>query len=291
MHGAEYSALVMELLGPTLYSVWAAIGERFSIKTLLMIIDQTVETVGHVHRCGYVHRDISPSNFLLNGSPAADRIQLVDFGQAKRVAAPTGGLGFGPFQGVPASITRRRSSVPRPVVGTPRFASVWSHAGHEAAYRDDMESLGYLWIYLARGRLPWQGIRETSGRDKIARIGQLKASISVEELCAGLPIEFASYMNYVRSLRPIDVPDHDAIRNLFQALGEQLGVGLYDRQFDWSQSSPPASSAVVNTTAVKKFFFEPPTDIPVGALTNHVNNLSTSCGCEVEDSSPAPVSQ
>lgn len=270
MHGSEYSAMVMDLLGPTLYAVWAAIGERFSAKTLLMIIDQTVETVGHVHRCGFVHRDISPSNFMLNATPAADRIQLIDFGQAKRVAgSPSIGRGSGAFQFVPAA-ARQRSSLPKPVVGTPRFASVWSHAGCDAAFRDDMESLGYLWIYLARGRLPWQGIRDCNGPAKIARIGQMKAAITAEELCEGLPTEFVTYMNYARSLKPYDTPDHDGVRELFRGLADRLEIGEYDWEFDWSES--PSSSGGISPTVNAKYFF--PTRADKSEATQRLNNAA-----------------
>jgi len=65
MHGSDYNVLVMDLLGPTLYGVWARLGHRLSMRTLLAIVDQTLETIGHVHSRGFVHRDISPSNFML----------------------------------------------------------------------------------------------------------------------------------------------------------------------------------------------------------------------------------
>jgi len=107
MHGSEYSMLVMELLGPTLYSVWSQLGQHFSMKTLLMVVDQTLEIISQVHGRGYVHRDISPSNFMLG--PTKDQIFLIDFGQSKRPVTKM----------IPAA--RHRFSFARPIVGTPRF--------------------------------------------------------------------------------------------------------------------------------------------------------------------------
>ena len=61
-----------------------------------------------------------------------------------------------------------------------------------------MEALGYILIYFLTGSLPWQKIRACSKSMKIELICEKKASVSVADLCVGIPSEFAVYMNYVR---------------------------------------------------------------------------------------------
>ncbi len=41
------------------------------------------------------------------------------------------------------------------MVGTPRYASISAHKGHEQGRKDDLESIGYTFIYLLNNHLPW----------------------------------------------------------------------------------------------------------------------------------------
>jgi len=119
LHGSEYAMMVMDLLGKTLYELWVECGSKFTMKTVLMLIDQMLAVIQHVHRNNIVHRDISVSNFLTGAGENHSQIHLIDFGHAKKVSA-------GLF--VPAR-TRKRVVLPKPMVGTPRFASVFCHMG------------------------------------------------------------------------------------------------------------------------------------------------------------------
>lgn len=104
----------------------------------------------------------------------------------------------------------------------------------DQSWGDDLESLGYMFVYFARGSLPWQGLKAATDDEKLELIKQKKISLSGEELCQDLlPTEFARYINYTRSLDPRDKPNYRYIRNLFRNRFKSEGFE-YDHVFDWT---------------------------------------------------------
>lgn len=50
------------------------------------------------------------------------------------------------------------------IVGTCRYAAIRMHFGHYQSRRDDLESLGYVLLYLYYGNLPWQDVKHKDAR-------------------------------------------------------------------------------------------------------------------------------
>jgi hypothetical protein len=97
------------------------------------------------------------------------------------------------------------------MTGTQRYASVHTHYGSESSRRDDVESLGYVLIYLAGGILPWQSLT----RVNVAEVGRLKARTTPYQLCKGLPHAYRYYMENVRALSFDQRPDYDLLASYF----------------------------------------------------------------------------
>ena len=116
--------------------------------------------------------------------------------------------------------------------GTARYMSINTHLGREQSRRDDLESLGHVFMYFLRGGLPWQGLRAATNKQKYEKIGEKKQTTPIIELCEGFPEEFAIYMNYVRKLGFEETPDYDFLRELFSKVLKTLGEPE-DGIFDW----------------------------------------------------------
>lgn len=167
-----------------------------------------------------IHRDIKPDNFLMGFGQFSRYVFMIDFGLAKRYRSPRSGR----------HIPYRED---KSLTGTARYASINAHLGIEQSRRDDLESLGFVLMYFLRGTLPWQGLKAKTKKEKYDKITEKKISTSIDSLCRGYPEEFATYMNYCRSLRFDDKPDYNYLRRLFRSLFRKNGF-RFDYVYDWT---------------------------------------------------------
>ncbi|KAH8091490.1 protein kinase [Aureococcus anophagefferens] len=180
-----------------------------------------------------VHRDVKPDNFLVGRGAVASRVvHAIDFGLAKKYRDP-----------------RSHEHIPyrenKNLTGTARYASINTHVGIEPSRRDDLESLGYVLMYLARGSLPWQGLKADTKAKKYERIKKRKMETSAATLCDGFAPEFRRYFEYCRSLRFDDRPDYAYLRKLFLDVYKREKF-RDDNLFDWDflpRRAPPWDAA------------------------------------------------
>ncbi|KAK5998641.1 Casein kinase 1-like protein 5 [Cladobotryum mycophilum] len=237
----DYNAMVFDLLGPSLQDLFDRCGRRFSLKTTLMLADQLIERMEQIHAKNVVHRDLKPHNLLIGYGDKAHIVHVVDFGMSKD------------------SIIRKNSH--RDILerhgfyGTTRYTSFSSHLEYvrlricpfllysfhtltildqqEQMPKDDLESIAYILIYFARGHLPWAGIRGGWEYKVCDHVGRKKIELSPEEIAAGLPIEFAKHLRYLRSLTWDEPLNYAALREMYRQLFEREGF-VHDGVFDWN---------------------------------------------------------
>ncbi|MGI9433175.1 MAG: protein kinase domain-containing protein, partial [Myxococcota bacterium] len=110
----------------------------FSLEACFDLFHQILDGVHHAHEAGIVHRDVKPSNVMVD-----DRglVKLLDFGIARSAGSPR--------------ITRAGG-----IVGTPHYMSPEQVQGEEGSVRSDVYALGLLLYELTVGRLPFEGEAE-----------------------------------------------------------------------------------------------------------------------------------
>ena len=225
MHGSEYNFLTMEILGPSLEHLFDQCSRRFSLASVITLLLDMLEIIKFVHGQNFIHRDISPGNFVVSKDLTSYKLYLIDYGFAKKCNT-AGQLVLNPK-------SRYGFQYSRPMVGTPRFMSLGIHQGATEGRRDDLESIVYMCLLFLKGSLPWQGKDTDTEKNTFEEIARLKASVSIPDLCSGLPNEFERFLKYTRALKPSDFPDYDGLVKTFKGLAVQEGIDLANVQLDW----------------------------------------------------------
>ena len=218
-HNKEYDILVMPLLGKSLHEIQSTKNFNFEFKDICLMAIQIIERIQWVHSQKIIHRDIKPDNFLI-GLDDPNIIYLIDFGLSKKYRSS--------ITGNHIKCTRIKK-----FVGSLRYASINALRLREQSRRDDLESLGYMLIYLIKGKLPWDNIKIDNKRTSYLKFSQYKKNISPELLCNNLPEEFLDYVKYVRNLNFEDEPDYNYLKSLFQIMLNKQGFEEKKIFFSW----------------------------------------------------------
>eukprot|EP00808_Paulinella_micropora_P006352 g30958.t1 len=217
----NYNVLIMELLGPSLETLYNMCDRKFSLKTVSMLAIELLRRIEFQHSSQYLHRDIKPDNFLMGLRQNSHIVFMIDMGLSKRFEDPE----------TQRHIPYREN---RKLIGTPRYTSINTHLGVEQTRRDDLESIAYMLLYFLRGKLPWQGLRAKTKEDKYQRILMKKMGTKVSDLCKGFPDEFATLLKYAKELKFPDKPNYKYLRRLFYDLFRREGW-TDDCIFDWME--------------------------------------------------------
>jgi hypothetical protein len=110
-------------------------GRPLALAQIRRIIAQVGDALDYAHSRGLIHRDVKPSNVLLD---ERDNCLLSDFGIAKMVESSAHLTATGGF------------------IGTPAYMSPEQGLGHKIDHRSDIYALGIILYEMATGRVPYR---------------------------------------------------------------------------------------------------------------------------------------
>lgn len=228
--------LIMDKLGPNVFDLFRICDKSLSPQSVCILVQHFIARAQELHDCGIVHRDVKPENFCLS-NPLDKQFYLIDFGLSKE---------FMDDDCLPKAFAKNEG-----FIGTPRYASRYAHRGkplspgYSQIRRDDLESIGYMCVFLMKGALPWQSIKTKDKKEKHKALYKYKAAVNLEQLCADLPKEFAKYLEVVRSLEYEDEPPYDDLIDMFKKLAKNInpmGVFDWENKAEVGYSHPSISS-------------------------------------------------
>ena len=117
--------------------------------------------------------------------------------------------------------------------------------------RDDLESLGYLLIFLYNGKFEWEGQKFVTKAERYTTIMDTKMTTPVELLCKGMPSihifpkpqynvlldEFVTYLTYCRELKYNEKPNYSYLKSLFLKVRQNMRLGN-ENKYDWDYLLP-----------------------------------------------------
>lgn len=226
--------VVMQRVGRTLLELNEE--AMMPIKTVIMLGLKVLEALEEIHACGYLHKDVKPDNIAVAFNPADPTIYLIDFGLSCR------------YQ-------RGGSHVPyaegQKFTGTPYFASFNSIRGIRTSRRDDLESLGYVLLFLLKGSLPWFTIQSSNQAEVLNLVLKCREKHPISALCQNCDWEIREFLTYCQGIAYADRPNYAYLQKTLTSWAQRLNLAI-DWVYSWSPAtlspSPPTSPSLVIST-------------------------------------------
>ncbi len=134
----ELAYIVMELVNGKTLAEHLRQEVSYDMREVGEIIRQLLDALQHAHAAGVVHRDVKPSNILINND---GRIKISDFGIARIESSHLTHVGD--------------------VIGTPHYMAPEQFLGQDVGPQADLFSVGVIAYELLVGRKPFTGTAAT----------------------------------------------------------------------------------------------------------------------------------
>ena len=208
-------------LGCSLSKIFDNFYRSFSIKDITMIAIQILERIKFIHSKNIIHCNITPDNLFIDFSRFDNVVYLTGFDHAIKY-----NNNIDNKQILNKDKLHKNNLI---------FSSINIMMGNTINKKDDLESLGYILLFLLKGELPWESISyDVNAKDKKRKIYQLKKYYSLNVLYDDIPEEFKLFINYIKELKTKEEIDYNYCFNLFYAIFKKNNI-INDGIFSWYQ--------------------------------------------------------
>lgn len=180
--------------------------QNLPISKINSFIVACINILESIHKVFILHRDIKPHNFMIKG----DQIFLIDFG-------------FATF-----FVDERSNHLPisshENILGTPKYVSYYIHDGLTPSRRDDLISLGYMYLFLICRELPWDSFKKPDYFENLDEINIMhyknqqrkthKSFENISAVCKQINPSVYEYLNVCYKLDYHAAPNYDLLRTL-----------------------------------------------------------------------------
>ena len=176
---------------------------------VIRLITEVLGALAAAHAEGVIHRDLKPGNiFIVLESNGSEYVKVLDFGLAKRGAAPN------------AATPQTRASL---IVGTPEYMAPEQACGKPVSPRTDLYAVGIIMFEMLTGRLPFRGDSPMH-----VAIMQLQAQPPApSSFVEGLPPELNDLILRMLAKEPEDRPaSADAVVRELKSIAKMLAVEM-----------------------------------------------------------------
>ena len=216
----NYNYLMMELLDRSLNFYFNSCECKFSLLTTLMLADQMLSLIEFIHEKFLVHCNIKPEHFVMGRDSNKHKVYLVSFKFTKKYMDPVTKMHI-PFKDK------------KGFIGNYNFASINQHLGIEMSRRDDIEALGYIFIYFLKGNLPWLKPKHKTYDEAVEKVKNIKINTSLDSLCQGCQEEFKTFIQYSRNLKYDEKPNYGYLRKLLERVRIKNHLNFNYDKYDW----------------------------------------------------------
>jgi len=211
-YSIDHTILVMPFYEGSLHLV--------SPTSLDKAMTSAIQILESVHKHYVIHRDIKPDNFMVKSG----ELFLIDFGMATFYID---GYSKHISPGSQDDTENKELVLCDTIVGTPNYVSYHVHCGIRGSRRDDLISLGYMYLMLHNKCLAWENIKipldidcETypyihvlHPRNQIRKT--LKSRDNLVEICIQTNQKILNFLMYCYDLEFEAKPDYTLLSNMF----------------------------------------------------------------------------